>query len=235
MIILAIDTSSSNCSAAISKDGELLANYNLNYEKQHSVMLMPILENMLKSIKLKIKDVDLFVTNVGPGSFTGLRIALSTLKAMALSMNKQLIAFNSFEVLAEPFIYSDKKILVIIDALRDTYYSALLQLINNKWTYIIEGKVRNKEDILELIEKYNDCILVGDGVKKIHFDENKYYSVIKANNFYSLSLASSLISLAQRSIDLKDISTMDETEILPIYMRKSQAEREYDLKMGIVD
>lgn len=232
MIILAVDTSSSNCSVAVSKDGSLLASCDINYEKQHSVILMPILEGILEKVNLKVKDVDLFVNNSGPGSFTGLRIGLSTLKAMSLSTNKQLIGFNSFEALSEPHRYAGRDVLIIIDALRNTFYSAILKFENNEWKYITEAKVRDINEINDLIKENPNVLITGDGVKKIN--EIKGTALV-ADQFFSISYASSLLSLAERKVSLMGLSELNKENVLPIYMRKSQAEREYDIKMGLKD
>lgn len=245
MNILAIDTSSKNCSVAILKDEEILSEYNINYEKQHSVILMPLLEDMLNKLSMQVKDMDYFAINVGPGSFTGLRIGLSVIKAMAFATNKEILTFDSFKVLAEPLRYSNKEILVVSDALRNTFYSQLLSFNDGDWTILEKASVRDINEIEGLLKKTKEegrkVLVTGDGAKKlikILTDLN----IESTDESFSSSKASSLLTLSKRYIDKNKDNILNKEQILennnnvkPVYMRKSQAEREYDLKMGIKD
>ena len=84
MIILGMDTSSVNATVAVMNDNKLVAEYLISNDRTHSVIIMPLLEDMLKKCALKLSDIDVFAVAVGPGSFTGLRIGLKALQQILL-------------------------------------------------------------------------------------------------------------------------------------------------------
>lgn len=233
MIILAVETSSNNCSTSISKDGKLLSELNFDYEKQHSVILMPMIEKMLSILNISPSEIDAYSINLGPGSFTGLRIGLSVIKAMAFAQNKTIYSYDSFLTLAENVKYHNGEILVVIDALRKTYYSQVLKYNkdNHSFDILVEAKVRNFDEINELCKDFSNLLVVGDALIKNREEFSKIKNSVLASSFESTPKSSSLLSLTLREIESRIIR--EEYACNPIYMRKSQAEREYDLKMGI--
>ena len=100
MIVLSIDSSSKVATVAILKDDVLLGEYILNDKREHSVILMPLIENLLKECNLSIDDIDGYVVSKGPGSFTGLRIGMATIKGMSFGNNKPYISISSLDALA---------------------------------------------------------------------------------------------------------------------------------------
>ena len=92
MKILALDTSGTNCSVSIIDEDKVIADFNLNTGLTHSQTLMPLIDSMCKFSEIDLKDIDVFACSIGPGSFTGLRIGIATIKGFALSLNKKVIA-----------------------------------------------------------------------------------------------------------------------------------------------
>ena len=88
MKILAIDTTGHNCSVCILDEEKVLSDFNLNIGITHSETLMPMVDEVCKFSKIDLAEIDVFACSIGPGSFTGLRIGLATLKGFALSLNK---------------------------------------------------------------------------------------------------------------------------------------------------
>ncbi len=86
MRILAVDTSSSVAAVAVVNERELLGEYILNHKKTHSQKLVPMIAELMKSLELRPEDIDIFAAASGPGSFTGLRIGITTIKALAFAM-----------------------------------------------------------------------------------------------------------------------------------------------------
>ena len=97
MKILSIDTSSPICAVAILEDNKLIKEISQNNGLTHSEKLMPIIEQILKETNLKLKDIDLLVCDKGPGSFTGIRIGVATVKAFTDSLNIPAIGISSLE------------------------------------------------------------------------------------------------------------------------------------------
>ena len=210
MKILGMDTSSMAASVAVVEDDNLICEFTVNNKKTHSQKLMPMIENMLSMSDLSIKDMDLLAVCIGPGSFTGLRIGMATVKAMAHVNNIPIIAVNSLESLANNINFCDRKICCILDAQKNQVYSA---------KYKFENVSTNEEFIIvgEAVYKYKDKL---ENIKNIKIPS-------PANN---VSNAGSLCSLAlnkySRNIDVHTCYTIN-----PMYIRKSQAEVQYDEKM----
>ena len=100
MRILAIDVSALAASAALTQDGKLLGEFFLNVGLTHSVTLLPMAEALLKNTGLTMADVDLFAVSHGPGSFTGVRIGVSTVKGLAWAAEKPCVGVSTLEAMA---------------------------------------------------------------------------------------------------------------------------------------
>ena len=100
MIILGLDTSTRAASVALWSDGDLLGELVINDKRTHSQKLMPMLENLFQLANICIDDVDLLAVCIGPGSFTGIRIAMATVKALGHVRNLPIVGVNSLESLA---------------------------------------------------------------------------------------------------------------------------------------
>ena len=100
MIVLSVDSSSKVATVALLKDNYLLGEYTINDRREHSVLLMPMIDNLLKDCSLTIDDVDSYVVSKGPGSFTGLRIGMATIKGLSFGSNKPYISVSSLDALA---------------------------------------------------------------------------------------------------------------------------------------
>jgi len=100
MKALAVDTSSVIAAVAVMEDGVILGEYILNNIKKHSQKLIPMISGIMKDIDIVPKDIDVFAACTGPGSFTGLRIGITTVKAMAYAVQKPVVGIPSLDILA---------------------------------------------------------------------------------------------------------------------------------------
>ena len=100
MNILGMDTSSVNACVAVMNDEKILGEYTVSHDRTHSQIIMPMLDDMLKCCGLTIEDIDVFAVATGPGSFTGLRIGISTVKTFAQVLGKPVVGISSLESLA---------------------------------------------------------------------------------------------------------------------------------------
>jgi len=126
MNILAIDTSTKNFSLAIAKDGKVVRYRNIFLDKVLESSMIPAIEKILKDSKLKFKDLDGYAVGLGPGSFTSLRVGLSTIKAFALTTGKPVVGISSLDVIAMGVL--DEKadqICTIMDARRKQIYGCI--------------------------------------------------------------------------------------------------------------
>jgi len=251
MIILAVDSSSKVATVALIKDEKLLGEITLNDKKEHSVILMNIIQDLLKHNNLSIDDIDGYVVSKGPGSFTGLRIGMATIKGLSFGSNKPYVSVSSLDALALSVSNFDGIICPIMDALRNSVYTSLykghsnlgnctnkLESSDNKnklpisLEKLLDYSALDVDDLIELIkDKKEKVIFIGDGV-----DKYKDYLLENCPNCYfppnhlNLVRASSLGELG--SIMLKN-GDFDDSNSTPFYLKKPQAEREYEQRMQL--
>ncbi|WHF50784.1 tRNA (adenosine(37)-N6)-threonylcarbamoyltransferase complex dimerization subunit type 1 TsaB [Chryseobacterium gotjawalense] len=167
MKILHLETSSKNCSVAISDGEELLClceEVSENYKQSES--LHTFVEWALEGAKLSLKDIDAVSLGKGPGSYTGLRIGASSAKGFCFGLNIPLIAVNSLETMIEPFLNSNYEVIIpLIDARRMEVYSAVFDGKSGKMIGGTEAKVLDENSYQEYQDK--KILFVGDGAKKL--------------------------------------------------------------------
>lgn len=120
---LAVDTGCGYMSVVVAKDGEMFSSYLPDCSMRHSVLLMQTIDETLKKAGLKLEECDAFGAVVGAGSFTGLRIGISTMKGFALATGKKTLPITSFDVVAYNAIDTQGKVLCLVDALHGYYYA----------------------------------------------------------------------------------------------------------------
>ena len=230
MRILAVDTSSKNCSVAIvevdeNKNYNILAFENSDDEKTHSQKLMPIVDKVFKEHNLTLKDMDLLACCVGPGSFTGIRIGIATMKAFADVTNIKTVSVTSLESLSYN-IEEDGIIIPIIDCKNNNVYSAIFSRENNTYKQIGENISDNIDNAISLYKanaENKNITFVGDG--SILY-KDLLNSRLSNKLIFSNKNTQSSISLAKCAY-AKYLEGLygDSNNLSPLYLRKSQAER----------
>lgn len=214
MLILGISTSSNIASVALSKDAECIKELNINNNKTHSETLLPLINELLSETNIKLQDINLIACDNGPGSFTGIRIGISTVKAIAESLNIPVIAVSSLEGLAYN-IHDLECICSLIDARNNQVYCGLF---DSNHTLIGNYMADDINTILPVINQSKDILFVGDGAVA-------HKGLLNINNFRSDNLlhAKNINLCAFNKFSKGEILSAD--SILPMYLRKSQAER----------
>lgn len=224
MNILAVDTSALTATVAVMKNGVTVFENNITNALTHSETLMPMIDHALSSVKLNVNDIDLFAVSCGPGSFTGIRIGVSAIKALAYATGKSVFGMNTLEALAyNVATLENVNICPIMDARRSQVYNAIYKFENGKACTIVEPRALSIEELCaEISEK---TIFVGDGV-------NVYKSKIEELCGEKAVFAPAHMVLQKASSVAYAASIANENEYLSpealevIYLRKSQAERE---------
>ena len=173
MKILCIDTSSKLCGVAILDDTTLIKKIELDNGLTHSESLMPLIDQILKECNLNLNDINLLVSDIGPGSFTGIRIGIATVKAFADSLNIPCIGISSLEVLAYN-VSTDGLICSTIDCKNDNCYFALYELKNGNYKVLEPPTSESISNVLDLLNsKYENknITFVGDGIKYLSMDD----------------------------------------------------------------
>ena len=218
MKILAIDTSSKTCSCALLENENLIDEINLDDGRTHSENLLPIMSELLEKNKIDLKEIDLISCCVGPGSFTGIRIGVASIKAIAEVHNIKIASVTSLETLAR-IDESEKIKISMIDARNNQVYCGIFDKDYNKMQDYIADDINN---VLEILKKYENMIFIGDGaiLHKGKIIEKIEKAELSEKNEQRSSFGGKIAYKKYLNNDLKNSDT-----ILPIYLRKSQAER----------
>lgn len=232
MIVLGVDTSGKTLSVAVAKDRVILAEYTLAMGYRHSITFQPTVDELLTRCDLTLKDVDLFAVAAGPGSFTGIRIGLSSVKAMAYAVGAKAVAVSSLEALASSAGEGHSLIAPMLDARGGRVFSTLLR----EGSPLMEEKPRPADAWIEEISKWvapgERMLLLGDGVSVIEtalHDKGKCLEDLPfiahvAPPHNSFIRASAVIFRALQMLDEKDVET-DPFKLEARYTLSSSAER----------
>lgn len=228
MKILAMDTSSVNATVALCDEKRILGEYTISGDRAHSQIIMPMLDDVLKRSNMSVRDIDVFAVALGPGSFTGLRIGIAAMKTLACALDKKIIGISSLDSVASNFAYTSGFICPIFDARRNDVYNAVYQ--NGK--KLVDDRICDFDDVLiEMSGK--EVIFAGDAVVKfadrIMSFNNSSWHIAPIN--LSMQRASSLCHIALQRALMGEFDTPD--TMRPIYIRPSQAEREYMEAHGV--
>ena len=147
MNILGVDTSTKKLSVCVLKDDLILANFNSTALQRHSSMLVPVIEKVLKKSKLPLKDIDGFAISIGPGSFTGLRIGVSSIKALSMATGKPIVAVPSLDVLARNATSTRDLICPIVDAKKSNVYACFYRPSKGKLITLAEYMLSSVHDV----------------------------------------------------------------------------------------
>jgi tRNA threonylcarbamoyladenosine biosynthesis protein TsaB len=236
MRILAVDTSANVATVAVTENGRVLGEYYINHGKTHSQKLMPMIKEIMDRLELNCSDIDLFSASIGPGSFTGLRIGVTTIKALAFSVQKPVIGISTLDALAYNIQTKDSLICPIMDARNNQVFTAIYKSEKNSQSRITDYM---GIDIGELINTVRDMncttVFLGDGVE-FHREllMNELSSICEfPNNNLLLQRAVSVAQLA--GIKYAEGIREDCFELSPFYLRKPQAERELEKKQLAVE
>jgi tRNA threonylcarbamoyladenosine biosynthesis protein TsaB len=159
MHILAIDTSNQALGVAIMKENEVIGEIRTNISKNHSVRLMPAIDYVMKEVNLTPDQLDKVVVAKGPGSYTGVRIGLTTAKTLAWSLNIPIVGVSSLEGLAYQGRFSDSLICPFFDARRGLVYTGLYQFKDGKILLVEEEQNTMFSDWLDKLAKLEQHVL----------------------------------------------------------------------------
>lgn len=231
MKILSIDTSSRICSVAVLEDNNVIIEKNIDDSLTHSQKLMPMIDNILNELNMKLTDFDLFSCSVGPGSFTGVRIGVSTVKAFCDVTNVPVTSVSSLEGLAYNTLSSNIEsnstiVCSLIDAKNDNVYCGIFKNESDEFVQLEDLCAKNINEVLNLLDKYSSSsiLFVGDGAVC-------HESLILGKFRNSLFVEDELNKQTSVSIGIAGFNKYnkgiygDSNSLSPLYLRKSQAER----------
>lgn len=232
MKILGLECSATMCSAAVCENGRIIANSFSNVRLTHSQTLMPLIVSMLNNSQLSLSDIEGFAIAAGPGSFTGIRIGISAVKGLAQAKKLPCVAVSTLYAMAE--LYKGRNCIVcpVMDARCNQLYNALFEIEGDNITRLCEDRAllctELAEELKTLSAKDKEIIILGDGADlfykfasdikgvKLALEPNKY------QNATGVALAAESAFLSGETVSCE--------ELLPVYLRLPQAERELKAK-----
>lgn len=225
-MILAIDSTTQKASAALMIDADNIKVKSISNEITHSEKLLPLVDELLKENNVSLKDIGKLATTLGPGSFTGVRIGIATVKALAKVLNVDIIGATSLKLLAleELNNVSDKKyILATMDAKNSRIYYELFEVVSgsNGTTLketAIQGNLPYELVISLLKEKHIDSVLVVS-------DNTEMLLNPFTEAFSNVSVVSSELKLENIFKNIESHTVYNYDNIDPMYFRSSEAER----------
>lgn len=209
MKILAISSSSNTASVALLEDSSCIKELNIFDEKTHSEKLLPLIDSLLKETNTSLSDIELISCDIGPGSFTGIRIGVSTVKGLADFNNIKVIGCSSLEGLAynaTNFEY----VCSILDARNNQVYAAIF---DKNYNLVSDYMADDINTLLPIFQTYHNLVYVGDG-KHLLGISNNFDDTVHSMN----------IGICGYKKYLQGQFCTSES-LVPLYLRKSQAER----------
>lgn len=236
MKILSIDTSSKICGVSILDNKNLICNLDKETDKSHSENLMPMISQALADSDTDLNSIDLIVCDIGPGSFTGIRIGVATVKGFCDSLNIPSIGISSLEALAYPI--NNELICSLLDCKNNNCYFALYKKSNGILQTLIEPKAETLENALSTLKDYcennfasSSVMFVGDGSISFANQIKESLADSSIKDLFADEKSNSLNSyyLALAGLDRYN-SSDKQKEILPLYLKKPLAQRQLEEK-----
>lgn len=229
MFILSFESSAKAASVALMKDDELLGEYTQCTALTHSRTLLPMAEDLMKNTELQPDDIDVFACACGPGSFTGIRIGVATVKGLAWALNKPCIGISTLEAMAWNGVSAGGIICPVMDARRSQVYNALFEIRDGRPVRLSEDRAISTDKLIADIRSLTDqpVYLVGDGMnvaKKVFADAGVSFHTAPGNLAFQ-----SAWGVGMAAQDKQPVSA---DALLPVYLRLSQAERERNERLA---
>ena len=223
MKILSLDSSSVTASVAVTENGKVLGEGFINNGLTHSQTLMPLVAETLEKSGVSIKDIDLFAVTNGPGSFTGVRIGIASVKGMADALGKECIPVSTLEAIAQPLNTQDVIACAVMDARCNQVYTA---------SFVAGKRLSQDRAILideladELKEYGKKTVFIGDGAVLCYERlKDKLDNISLADESIRYIHASGIGFIAEEKTGRGE-SPVNSAKLVPFYLRLPQAERE---------
>lgn len=226
MKILALETSAKAVSVAVVEDGSVLASAYQNVGLTHSVTLMPLLDGMLKNAGLTMSDMECIAVANGPGSFTGLRIGVSAAKGLAWTQELPCCGVSTLEAMAQNLREFDGLVICAMDARRNQIYNALFAAKGGVLTRLCPDRAIGLEEVAaELKNCEKSKIIVGDGAKLCYTYLSEHG--IDCRMAQGSAVMQNAIGVGLTACEMVSRGeTVSARDLVPVYLRLSQAERE---------
>ena len=232
MTIIAIDSSAKAASVCIANEEKIIGEFFINTSLTHSQTLMPMLEQLLKNTGMSVEQIGAVAVNAGPGSFTGVRIGVAAAKGLAFPKDLPCISVSTLESMAYNLLDCDCIVCAVMDARCSQVYNAMFKIKGNIAERLTEDRALSLSDLLLDIKNYDEkVLLVGDGAEiSYEFLKNCASNVFLAPQNKRVQTASSVALSALKM--LAEDKTVSAGELMPVYLRLPQAQRELNARLN---
>jgi len=228
MKLLAIDTSNRPLSVAVLEDTTILATTTTNVGRKHSSTLLPIIESLMAQAGLQPADLDRIVVATGPGSYTGIRIGVTTAKTLAFTLNKELVGVSSLAALAGNVVNEGQLVVPLFDARRDNIFTGLYRIQDQQPVSVIADQhVSVTEWVQQLAQYPEPIVFVGTDVEKYATDLQEQLAdrFVRTQPQLNIPQATVLGLMGRHLSPVEHIH-----DFVPDYLRLTQAERDWQAK-----
>ena len=229
MKILAVESTSMVAGAALIDENQLIGEIRIHHRKNHSEQLLPLVDQLLSLCECPLAEVDVLAVSLGPGSFTGIRIGVATVKGLAQALNKPVIGVNTLEALAWQAAPFTGVIMPLMDAQRNLVYTAAYRFSRGELITAAEPDVLHIQELMTTLEESTDArLFLGDALL-LHRKRITDFLGEQASFALPIHNMPSAASLAQCALKKALAGEgVDAALVRPVYFRTSQAEKVYE-------
>lgn len=221
-MLLSMDSSAVTASVALTDGDEIIKSEFVNSGLTHSETLLPMIARVMDGHKYS--ELDGIAITAGPGSFTGVRIGVATVKGLAFNDDIPCYSVSTLEAIAYNFVDENAVVCAVMDARRMQFYNALFRVQNGKVERLCDDRAISIEDLRSELKQYDNVIIAGDGANLCFRNiELENCSLADDDRIYQ-----NAIGVAKAA---KNKNAISPKVLMPVYLRQSQAERELKLKL----
>lgn len=233
MRLLGIETATSWYSVAVAEDDRILAELTSSNNGTRGGLLVPMLDAAFQKAGLSPAMLDVVAVSLGPGSFTGVRVALATAKGLALGIGARLMGFSTLEILAAGYSVRNVTICALLDAGRSDLYGAVFDSRTGNLRRVTSDALWTPEDAATAAAAYGDIHFIGEGAAR---DRRRLLDAFSGGGRAEFSqeglnahpMAATVVAAAWRQASSPDGQESVDGEIHPIYLRRAEAEINWD-------
>lgn len=221
-MLLSMDSSAVTASVALTDGDEIIKSEFVNSGLTHSETLLPMITRVMDG--RKYSELDGIAITAGPGSFTGVRIGVATVKGLAFNDDIPCYSVSTLEAIAYNFVDKNAVVCAVMDARRMQFYNALFRVQNGKVERLCDDRAISIEDLRSDLKHYDKVIIAGDGANLCFRNiELENCSLADDDRIYQNAVGVAKAAQNKNAISPK--------ALMPVYLRQSQAERELKLKL----
>lgn len=221
-MLLSMDSSAVTASVALTDGDEIIKSEFVNSGLTHSETLLPMITRVMDG--RKYSELDGIAITAGPGSFTGVRIGVATVKGLAFNDDIPCYSVSTLEAIAYNFLDKNAVVCAVMDARRMQFYNALFRVQNGKVERLCDDRAISIEDLRNELKQYDKVIIAGDGAKLCFQNiELENCTLADEDRIYQ-----NAVGVAKAA---KNKNAISPKALMPVYLRQSQAERELKLKL----